>query len=395
MSKLYETDSYIKEVTTSVTGSYTDDKGRHCVTFEDTIFFPEEGGQNADTGIVIPAYDDGTYDEDAAIKLLGGAVLGGSPVYFLSDEIKEGSSVICRLDWDMRYDRMQNHTGEHILTGVIHNAFGFDNVGFHLSDTGFVTLDLNGTLSYEKVIEMEEEANKVIYLNLPVKDSYPSRDELKNIDYRSKIEIEGQVRLITVGDDKTRVDVCACCAPHVARTGEVGIIKVISVINWKGGIRISILCGRRALLYINKEHDILKKVAESLSTDIVNVPELVDSYRFQVADLNAGLANEKALRVIDKVIADDKIKCVFGEPGLPPEAMKDIYNVLKEKRQGRIGVFAGSDDEGYRFNAGGDDPLALLSELKDKLGAKGGGSPEMIQGRINAGRKEIERLFYE
>lgn len=413
MKRLYETDSYIKVLETVVTEAGDDEKGRPYICLADTIFFPEEGGQNADTGyLVLKGQSDACADTDPPhkIRVLDGIITGrntcssvseGSGIqirYIVSEPVAAGTGVICYLDWGKRYDRMQNHSGEHILTGVIHNRYGFDNVGFHLSDTGFVTLDLNGVLTYEQVIEAEKEANRVVYANMPIKDSYPTAQELEGITYRSKIDIDGQVRLITIGSDDETVDVCACCAPHVARTGEIGLIKVISVINWKGGIQIAMLCGRRALEYINKEHDILTETAVMLSTEAVNVPDIVNKHREEITELKARLAQALENGVKYRIGSGeaDETGCIFVEGDFPAGSMKNIYNSLAGLYTDRyVGLFAGDDGTGYRYYAGSRnrDSRKLAVTLKEALNAKGGGSAEMIQGKVQASRKEIEDYF--
>lgn len=407
MNRIYETDSYIRELNTKVTKAGTDDKGRSFVELEDTIFFPEEGGQNADTGELV-IHDGG---KDRAVSVLDGIISGRNTCstvsgsdeitirYIVSEPVTAGSLVLCRLDWSSRFDRMQNHSGEHILSGIINRRFGADNVGFHLSDKGPVTLDFNRVISYEQVMEVQDEANRVIYYNMPVRVSFPSKEELRDIEYRSKIDIDGQVRLVTIGEPGSIVDSCACCAPHVANTGEIGILKVLSVINWKGGIRVSILCGRRALEYINTEHDILKDVAGKLSTETVNVPAIIDSYRDEIVKLKADLAGVKEKNLLEQVncMKDDGVHIVFGDKELPAPVMKNVYNALTEKFDGFAGVFAGDDEEGYRYNAGSRDKDSrdLAAKLKEAFGAKGGGSPEMIQGKVNATREALTRMFEE
>ena len=411
MNRLYETNSYIKEIETTVTEAGTDEKGRSFICLADTIFFPEEGGQNADTGslYIIDGKEKDT-GEPHEIRIIDGIITGRNTCsttseaseigikYIVSEPVVVGTVVKCRLDWDLRYDRMQNHSGEHILTGVIHNRYGFDNVGFHLSDNGFVTLDLSGVLTYGQAIEAEKEANRVIYANMPIKDSYPTAEELKEIEYRSKIDIEGQVRLITIGNDEETVDICACCAPHVARTGEIGLIKVISVMNWKGGVQIAMLCGRRALEYINKEHDILTETAVLLSTEMVNVPDIVNKHREEIAELRAKLAGAHEQSAIDKIGSGeaDETGCIFVGNDFPAGSMKNIYNVLAERYSNRyVAVFAGDDEAGYRYNAGcrDRDSRELGERLRNTLNARGGGSADMIQGQVRATQKEIEELF--
>ena len=406
MNRIYETDSYIKEYKTVVTEAGYDDKGRPFVCLEDTIFFPEEGGQNADTGLLVV---EGDAAGERRVRVLDGIISGRNTCsttaqaseisirYIVSEPLEAGENVLCRLDWDKRYDRMQNHSGEHVVSGLMHSRYGVDNVGFHLSDTGFVTLDFNGVLTYEQVIGVEKEANRAIYANMPIRDSYPSKDELKDIEYRSKIDIEGQVRLITIGNEAETVDVCACCAPHVLRTGEIGIIKVMSVINWKGGIRVSMLCGRRALEYINTEHDALNDTARMLSTEPVNVPEIVGSRLSEISELRLRLAQAIEAHVLERVGNGeaDVTGCLFVSGDFPQGSMKKVYNALTERLDGYVGVFAGDDGEGYRYFAGGrnKDARELGAKLKEALDAKGGGSADMIQGKVTANRTKIEDLL--
>lgn len=406
MSRIYERDSYIKELKTVVTAAGTDDKGRHYVELEDTIFFPEEGGQNADTGELLLC------DNEKRVRVLDGIISGRNTCssasfggkdfpgdetegirirYIVSEPVPAGTDVLCRLDWGDRFDRIQNHSGEHILSGLMHKRFGVDNVGFHLSDKGPVTVDFNRPISFEQLMEVQDEANLVIWSDVPVKVSFPAREELEGIDYRSKIEIDGQVRLISIGEND-EVDICACCAPHVAMTGEIGILKILSVINWKGGIRVSMLCGRRALEYLNREHDLLTNLAKSMSTEAVNVPGIVDSYREEIVNLKSELAGIKEKNLLEEA---GRERIIFTDDNIPATVMKNVYNALTEKYDGFVGIFVGNDESGYRYNAGSRDLDSgdLAARLRETFGAKGGGNSEMIQGKVTAGKEDIYRLF--
>ncbi len=423
MNKLYETDSYIKECDTVVTDSITTPDG-YFITLRDSIFFPEEGGQYSDTGRIIS----GEYEFDLTdgqivkrnsvdISKNNGTDLSSLPegIWYkidhsescmesckelpqLSDILVTNSEIHCILDYSKRYDRMQNHTGEHILTGTVHNDYGYNNVGFHLSDDGLVTVDLDGPLTYEQIIEEERKANEVIYKNYPVKVSFPDKAELADIVYRSKIEIEGQVRLITIGEDDDTVDVCACCAPHVAYTGEVGIIKVISIVNWKGGVRVGILCGRRALEYINHRQNIIMGLTDLMTTNEDNLISRVQSQLGEITSLKAGLSNALESGIASRIEHGDpdidRTHLVFVDKDFPANSMKNIYNLLKNRYGGYVGIFAGSDIEGYRYLAGSKaiDSKTLIPILS-KLGAKGGGTPDMVQGRITSSRRDIEAVF--
>lgn len=423
MNKLYENDSYINECDTIVESLARTSEG-HFIKLRDSIFFPEEGGQYADTGkIFIKDYEldvlDGQIVKYSAvdITLKPDDILPALPVGIwykidysescrrtcsklpaLSDILVTNSEIHCILDYSKRYDRMQNHTGEHILTGTVHNDYGYNNVGFHLSDDGLVTLDLDGTLSYEQIIQEEQKANEVIYKNYPVKASYPSKEELKDIEYRSKIDIEGQVRLITIGDGTKTVDVCACCAPHVAYTGEVGIIKVISIVNWKGGVRVGILCGRRALEFIDHRQDIIMGLTDLMTTNEDKLIDRVNDQIEEIKDLKAKLSGALEAGIgsrIEKGDPDiDRTHLVFVDDDFPANSMKNIYNLLKNKYSEYVGIFAGNDQKGYRYLAGSRNiDSTTLIPILNKIGAKGGGNPDMIQGRVNSSCDAIKQLF--
>lgn len=387
MVKLYEKQSYLSECEAVITDCFTKD-GFVYVRLDRTIFFPEEGGQYADLGELV-------YGDNTSVRLLGGEVTdksGKDIIYRVESEVPVGE-VKCILNWDLRYERMQNHSGEHVLTGTIHNEFGYDNVGFHLSDDGPVTLDMNGVLTWEEVMEMERKANEVIYNNLPITDSYPTGAELANLSYRSKIEIEGQVRLITIGDRDNPIDVCACCAPHVKTTGEIGIIKVISMVNWKGGVRISMLAGRRALRYINDRFDIIRSVTERLTTSFDNVPDIIDGYKKEIGESKA-LVNKTYVSLAEKICSASGSPFVFFDSDCPMSAMKNILSTLINMTDGYAGVFVGEDGS-YRYMIGSKDKDSRIvaSLLKEKLDARGGGKSDSVQGQVASCKEDIEKVL--
>ena len=389
MNKLYETQSYLQSIHTTVE-SFEEIDGRYYIVPADSIFFPEEGGQYSDTGRIKVA--------ETEINVLHGDYIkpkDGAPFirYEVDAPIKPGAEIECILDWDKRYDRMQNHSGEHIMTGMIHNKYGLDNVGFHLSDDAPVTLVMNGVLSREQIMEIEVLANKVIYDNVPITDSYPTKEELENISYRSKIDIQGQVRLITIGEKDNPIDICACCAPHVKRSGEIGIIKVVSVMNYKGGIQVGILCGRRALEFINHQQNILTSISTALSTAPENVPNIVNSHIEELNSLKGELSSLREKEYMQQIFAmtDNDIHLIFGSADLSPVNMKNLFNELTGRFEGYVGVFAGNDNDGYRYFAGSSnlDSKLLAGMMKESLGAKGGGSSELIQGKTVSKMNEI------
>lgn len=387
MKKIYETNSYCREIDTKIE-SFWEEQDSYYVMFEETIFFPEEGGQYADTGYFLT-------EQEEKVCVLDGVMKDGKVYHKVDRAVEAGQKVHCVLDWDKRYMRMQNHTGEHILTGAIHNRYGFDNVGFHLSDEGEVTMDMDGAMTVEQVYEMETLANQLIYENLPIYDKYPGKEELANLAYRSKIEIEGQVRLIQIGEEEKVHDLCACCAPHVRSTAEVGIIKVTSVTKYKGGVRIGILCGLRALLYCRKQIDALSEVAAFLSTKPENVMSLVEGMKVEIGELKGKIGELNDEIVLGKVKECNEEPCIFLPGDVSAATLKNAFNTMAETFYGFVGVFAGDEEQGYRYNAGSRDldSRELAAAMREQLDAKGGGNQEMIQGKVAKTMEEVKAFW--
>ncbi|MEE1313573.1 MAG: DHHA1 domain-containing protein [Lachnospiraceae bacterium] len=388
--KFYESQSYKKVCQTTVT--FCKKEGdKITLKLADSIFFPEGGGQHADTGWLIV--------DDKKIRLLDGQLAEGQPVYQVEEELPVGTKVKCVLDWEQRYMRMQQHSGEHIIMGVIHNKYGLENMGFHLSDTQPVTLVLNGSLTKEQIREIEIMANEIVYANLPVIATFPTNEELKTNSYRSKMEITGQVRIITIGNEEQKVDVCACCAPHVARTGEVGLVKVVSVENYKGGVRIGILCGKRAFLHYDEQQSLMNEISHQLSTPSNQVSKIIQNQRKEIFELRNKLGElvEKDLFIQIKNLNMQEHVCIFTEESLSIGIIKNVYNTMTKKFLGYVGVFMGNDEDGYRYCAGSKnlDSRELIKKMREVFATQGGGNKEMVQGKVKACKSEIQKFFEE
>ena len=227
--------------------SCTEEKGKYRIELDATAFFPEGGGQPGDQGELFP----GLNENGEPVRVLDTREKAGA-IYHVTDKaIPEGTEVLGRLNWDKRLRNMQNHSGEHILSGLIHAKYGYNNVGFHMGSDA-VTLDLDGVIVPEELPEFERQVNEVIEKNVEIEILYPSREELEKIDYRSKKEIAGQVRIVRIGT----YDTCACCGTHVEYTGEIRLVKLLGIQNYKGGVRISMLAGRDAIEDYEKKHAI-------------------------------------------------------------------------------------------------------------------------------------------
>ena len=261
------------------------------LTLEQTCFFPEAGGQLSDTGnLYLP---DGKGGEIALavtdVQIAEGVIrhrvaLPEASAEEITALLTPGVRLRGEIDWERRYDFMQQHTAEHIISGLVNARYGYDNVGFRLSDNS-CTMDYSGVLTVEQIPELELCANRVIWDNLPVLVSFPSEEEQEHISYRSKKEIASdELRIVTIPG----IDTCACCAPHVRHTGEIGLVKIIRLQNWKGGVRLSIAAGRRALSLFTEEHDMITQLARSLSTSWENIPD-----RFQKMREETGLLKKE------------------------------------------------------------------------------------------------------
>lgn len=350
------------------------------IILDQTLFFPEEGGQNADSGMINGQPVSDVQIQDDVIR------------HTVAAPFAPGATVTGSINWDMRYSNMQQHSGEHIMSGLIHTHFGYNNVGFHLGSQN-VTLDFNGFLDDSQLEIMETLANEAIYKNLEIEAVYPSAESLAAMTYRSKIEIDGPVRIVTIPD----YDVCACCAPHVRRTGEIGMIKIVDAIKYKGGVRISILCGSRALADYRAKQErntavsvLLSAKPEVIADAVTRLKEENFSLKGQLMELESSLIEQKAALIPDGT----QNICLFEET-LESAAHRKYVNLLVEKCSGICAVFVGNDADGYRYiiASKSTDVRTVGESLKKEFQARGGGSAEMIQGSVSANRASLESVL--
>ncbi len=377
--ELYYEDAYMREFDATVVSCEEREGGDFFVVLDRSAFFPEQGGQSSDTGTL------GSDDGKRAI-VLHASIRDGVIRHRVDVPLEVGTQVHGIIDFGHRFSNMQQHTGEHIFSGIVNSRFGFDNVGFHLSDSE-VTMDYNGVLTREDIRQVEMLANEAVWSDLEVRCEFPDGDVLSSLEYRSKKELLGDIRIVTIPG----VDICACCAPHVRRTGEIGLLKVISCQNYKGGVRVSILCGKRALEYMQGEHDIVRELTKLLTTGQDKIIESVKRTAQECSDLKGQLAasNEKLIEAEIASIDPDKSDVfLVKDKGFDGNLMRKTVNLLAATHSGLCGIFAGSDDEGYRYiiasGSEGRDAAGLQGILRSEFGAKGGGNAKMIQGSIPA-----------
>ena len=287
---------------------------------------------------------------------------------------------------------MQQHSAEHIFSGTVHRDYHLNNVGFHLSDN-IVTMDFDGVLTTEQIEDVEWKVNCAIVKNVEIDARYPSKEELAGLTYRSKMEIDGPVRIVTIPG----YDVCACCAPHVRRTGEIGMLKVMTVQNYKGGVRISILCGFRALQAFREKNKIVSQLTQFLSTNQETIFYRVSQMKEQNQELKLQIGILKQEAMLGKIegIAEARENVILIENELDTVIVRNVVNALVEKHTGICGVFVGNDAEGYRFILGSKtmDCKGIATQLRETFGAKCGGSQVMIQGSLTASGENILAFF--
>ncbi len=392
--RLFDTDSHLFDFTATVLAGTAAEGGAWLVTLDQTAFFPEGGGQYADPG-TLGGYPVTDVQESGGVIVH--TVMGADAAAFAPGTVVEG-----HLDRETRLARMQNHTAEHILSGIIHRRWGYTNVGFHLGD-GDVTLDFDGVLTREQLDEVEDEANRLIRLCLPVRATYPAPEVLATMPYRAKLDLTENVRIVEIGgvadDPAAPTDRCACCAPHVSNTGEIGMVKMLDFQHYKGGIRIHMLAGEWALSDYRRRYADTAAIAAALSVKQEDVAAGFDRLLADTEDKRrtiAALRGKVQSLTVAAIPPTDGSICYFDEH-MEAVEMRRLLNELKTKCTRLCGVFVGNDQDGYRFVIGrGDDSLDLKAYAKDistALLASGGGSSEMQQGRATATRAVIEDYF--
>ncbi len=381
MEKIFYEDTRAVDFEAVVTECTSDEKG-FWIALDRTAFFPEEGGQTADKG---------TLND---LEVLDVQIKQEVIYHLLAVPMEIGERVTGCVDWAQRLDFMQQHSAEHILSGLLHKHYGFHNVGFHLS-INEVTMDFDGQLSLEQLREIEKEANAIVWKDIPVYAYFPSPEELENIEYRSKTEIAGDVRIVEI----VGVDACACCAPHVSFTGEIGIIKIISAMNHRGGMRLTLLCGGRALRDYNFRQDTFSVLTSMLSASpekIISSVKKLQEDNQKLKNTANELANQLMQLQLQSLPTPEQTENVllFSEVS-NMAAVRNTVNKLAEKYNGYCAIFCGNDANGYNYIIGSKtkDCRELAALLRERLSAKGGGTAPMVQGSLPAAREQIEAIL--
>ena len=373
--KLFYQDAYLDTFSARV----LDCRGaadRWAVILDRTAFYPEGGGQPGDTGAL------------GAVRVLDTQEEGDSILHLCSAPLPVGETVEGRIDWARRFDFMQQHSGEHILSGLAHRHFGLDNVGFHMG-AEIVTVDLSGVLTWEQVLTLEAEANEIIWRNVPITARYPDEAALAATDYRSKKELSGWVRLI----DIPGADLCACCAMHVAATGAIGQMQILSVQHFREGVRIELLCGKRAFDYGNLNKTQNRAISALLSAPLTetaaHVQRLLDEKAALEYRLN-GLRIER-LRLLAETVRGQAHALLFV-PELDADGVRRLCDAMMDSVSGICGAFSYADGKGFLYAAARMTPEQVKA-MNAALSGRGGGKPGFAQGSLGAEEALIRAWF--
>ncbi len=373
--KLYYEDCFLRKFTAQVTAC-REEKGKFLVTLDATAFYPEGGGQACDLGNLGEA------------QVLDVQELDGEIVHFCDRPLGVGAEVFGTIDWARRFDLMQQHTGEHLVSGIVNQNFGYHNVGFHLGND-VVTIDFDGEISWEALQEIEEAANRAVWDNLPVICSVPSEEELPHIPYRTKRALPWPVRIVEVPG----VDSCACCGVHTKTTGQVGLVKFLSCVKFHQGVRIELVCGQRAYSYVNQIVEQNRRISRLLSAKMPETAQAVENLqKSHQEEKYRAVALEK--RLIAAIAESYRgISCpLHFEETLPGNALRELAEAIEKLCGGAI-VCAGSDESGYTVCIVGEDARGMGTRAANALNGRGGGKEYAYQGFFRASRAQIEAYF--
>lgn len=353
-------------------------EGGFAVTLDRTAFYPLGGGQAADTGTL------------GSVRVLDTREEGEKIVHLCDSPLTVGSTVDGQIDYEARFVRMQQHTGEHIVSGILHRLYGCHNTGFHMNQTGIV-IDFDAVIPAEKLPEIEREANEAIWKNIPLHIWTPGPEALEQVPYRTKRALPWPVRIVEVPG----FDICACCGVHVAATGEIGLIKLLSAIPCRGGTRIEMAAGRAAFDLMNAVFDQNRQVSRLLSAQLTQTAQGAE----QLLDTLNGWkyrsgALERQLFAYQAAAMEGMGDCFFFADGLNPEGLRNLTDQASAKTGGIAAGFS-RNENGFHYCLAlpGGDLRGLNRELTAALNGRGGGKPNFQQGSVKAEEREIQAFF--
>lgn len=378
--KLYYEDVYKKEFTAKVLECRQGKKG-YEVILDQTAFYPEGGGQPGDTGSLGEAAVTDVHEKN------------GELIHCTDRALEPGTEVQGQINWARRFDLMQQHSGEHIVSGLVHEAFGYDNVGFHMG-SDVITIDFSGMLDEAQMAEIEAKANQIIWENQEVEIFYPSEEELKELEYRSKKELSGWVRIVRFPG----ADTCACCGTHVTRTGEIGMVKLLSVVKFREGVRMEMISGRRVLDYLNMVNEQNRQISVKLSAKMDKTAQAVARLQDESFALKGRVHSLEENFIVNEAAKwNDCENPLLFENGMEAGSVQKLADAVLQVCKGRCAVFSRNADGSYKYAMGEKDGdlRQFTKDMNAALNGRGGGKPFFVQGSVQASEKEIRAFFEE
>ncbi len=356
-----------------------EEKEGYAVLLDQTAFYPEGGGQPADSGFLeeVPVTD---------VQEKEGEIL-----HYTKEPFEAGSLVHGRIDWKERFDRMQQHSGEHIVSGLVHEKYGYDNVGFHMG-SDVITIDFSGVVTEDQLREIETEANRYIWEDQTVEITFPGPDELVEIPYRSKKELTGEVRIVTFPG----ADICACCGLHVTRTGEIGMVKILSVVHFREGVRVEMIAGERVLRYLQMVSAQNHRISAALSARQEETADAVDRLQEENYRLRGQLHKmESDLFAAEAARHEGEGSVLLFKEEMEADSVRKLCDAVMKTCHGCCAVFSRNPDGSYKYAMGEEngDLRSFTKEMNTALNGRGGGKPFFVQGSVKASEEEIRRFF--
>ena len=376
--RLYYENVYQKEFTAEVAECRQTENG-YAVLLNRSAFYPEGGGQPCDLGTL------------GGVKVVDVQETDGELLHYVEKPLEVGSEVAGQIDWERRFDLMQQHSGEHIVSGLVHEAYGYDNVGFHMSED-VITVDFSGVLDEAQLREIEAKANQVVWKNEETEVFYPHKDALEKLPYRSKKELTGKVRLVRFPG----ADLCACCGLHVTRAGEIGMIRILTSEHFREGVRITMISGKRVLDYLNMVDGQNHQVSVRLSAKAGETGQAVERLWNENYRLKGQLLNmEKALCETEAKRFEGAGSVLLFHEGLDADGVRKMADAVMNTCAGVCAVFSGNPEDGYKYAVGEKDGdlRQFVKEMNAALNGRGGGKPFFAQGSVKASEEEIRKFF--
>lgn len=376
--RLYYENVYTKEFAAKVLECREAKKG-YRILLDESAFYPEGGGQPSDCGTLNDIVVSEVHEKD------------GELLHYTDEPLEPGTVVQGKIDWEHRFDLMQQHSGEHMVSGLVHEKFGYDNVGFHMGGD-VITIDFNGMLDEAQMAAVEEEVNRKVWEDSEVEICYPSPKELSVLPYRSKKELTGKVRIVRFPG----ADLCACCGTHVTHTGEIGMVKLLSVEKFREGVRMEMICGKRVLKYLNMVYDQNHKISVQLSAKVDQTAQAVSRLQEENFRLKG-----RMMRLEEDMFAHEAAKweghgsVLLFQEGMEADSVRKLADAVMQTCGGCCAVFSKNPDGTYKYAMGelGGDLRNFTKDMNAALHGRGGGKPFFVQGSVQAEEYEIRNYF--